>query len=160
RFYTYALTGRPDRALAHVDDTAGRPDLPVWLLETLRAASSALASRRPADIEQVVVRLINEVTRSPSQSVSAIILLSGMGEIDRTFQVADAYLLEQGSLMASVRWRKGQISVNDQRRRMTNMLFLPCSAPMRADRRFAVLMERTGLADYWRRAGIRPDHLA
>ncbi len=159
RFYTYALTGRSDRALAHVNDVSGRPVLPRWVFETLQAASVALASRRPADIERAADRLINELELSPGQSVSAIILLCGLGEIERAFQVADAYLLEQGPLMASVRWRKGQISVNDHRRRMTNMLFLPCSAPMRADPRFAVLMDRTGLADYWTRAKVRPDHL-
>ena len=159
RYYTYALTGRPGRALAHVDDAAARPELPAWLVETLRAASVALASRRPAEIERAANRLIREVTFSPTQSVNAIMLLCGLGEVDRAFQVANAYLLEQGSLVASVRWRTGQFSLNDQRRRMTNMLFLPCSAPMRADPRFAVLMERTGLHDYWIRAGVRPDHL-
>lgn len=159
RYYTYALTGRPDRALAQVNDIAGRPDLPGWLLETLKAASIALVSRRPAAIEAVANQLMRQVSLSPGQSVSAIILLCGLGEIDRAFQVADAYLLEQGSLVASVRWRRGQLSLNDHRRRMTNMLFLPCSAPMRADPRFAVLMERTGLNDYWIRAGVRPDYL-
>jgi DNA-binding winged helix-turn-helix (wHTH) protein len=159
RYYTYALTGRPNRALAHVNDAAGRPELPAWLIESLSAASTALASRRPADVEGVANRLIREVSLSPAQSVNAIMLLCGLGEIDRAFQVADAYLLEQGPLVASLRWRTGQVSLNDVRRRLTNMLFLPCSAPMRADPRFAVLMKRTGLHDYWIRAGVRPDHL-
>ncbi len=86
-------------------------------------------------------------------------ILNGLGEIDRAFAVAEAYLLERGPLMASVRWRTGQVSINDQRRRKTNMLFVPVSAPMRADRRFLPLTKDVGLADYWARSGIVPDFL-
>ena len=58
--------------------------------------------------------------------------------------------------MASVRWRPGQVLVNDQRRRKTHMLFTPVAAPMRADVRFQDLMERVGISAYWRAAGVRP----
>lgn len=54
--------------------------------------------------------------------------------------------------MASLQWREGQVSINDQRRRKTTMLFIPVSAPMRADPRFEKLTEDTGMADYWRRS--------
>jgi hypothetical protein len=61
--------------------------------------------------------------------------------------------------IASVNWRPGQPSVNDQRRRKTNMLFIPVSAPMRSDPRFSSLTEDIGLAAYWDEAGVAPDHL-
>jgi DNA-binding winged helix-turn-helix (wHTH) protein len=159
RLWVLAFTGRAERALAHVEDAAGRPDLPDWTVETLRAAMAALASRRPADVARAVERLLAEVSRGPSASVNAFLILNGLGEIDRAFDVADAYLLEAGRLMAGVRWRPGQVSVADQRRRKTNMLFNPVSAPMRADPRFAELTRRIGLADYWAKAGVTPDFL-
>ena len=68
-------------------------------------------------------------------------------------------MLERGPLMASVRWRTGQVSINDQRRPKTNMLFVPISAAMRADRRFLPLTEDIGFADYWDRSGTVPDFL-
>jgi len=59
--------------------------------------------------------------------------------------------------MASVRWRAGQVAVNDQRRRKSHMLFVPVAQPMRADPRFGPFTERMGLATYWRQAGVTPD---
>lgn len=160
RLWTLAFTGRASRALAHVEDAAGRPVLPDWMVETLRASMVALEGRRPADVARAVERVLSDVTRGPSPSVNAFLILNGLGEIDRAFEVATAYLLEEGPLMASVRWRPGQVSVNDQRRRKTNMLFTPVAAEMRADRRFLELTRRIGLADYWAKAGVTPDFLA
>jgi hypothetical protein len=122
------------------------------MIETLRAAMTALQSGRAADRAIAVERLLAEVSRGPTLAVNATLLLCGLGELDRAFDVARAYLLEEGPLMASVRWRAGQVSVNDQRRRKTNMIFVPVSAPMRADPRFADLVQRMGLADYWSRS--------
>lgn len=156
RLWVLAFTGRAERALTHLEDAAARPDLPPWMVETLRGAMSALATRRPADVGSTSARLIDEVHRSPSACVNAVLLLNGLGEVDRAFDVARAYLLEQGPLMASVRWRPGQVLVNDQRRRKTHMLFTPVAAPMRADVRFQDLMERVGISAYWRAAGVRP----
>ena len=160
RFNIFALTGRPERALAILGDADFRPDFPSWLVTSLQSTCVALTSRRPADIAAASAGLIAQITHDPSRSIAAVMLLSGLGQIDDAFEVADAYLLERGRLMASVRWRTGQVASNDERRRKTNMLFLPSSAPMRADPRFAVLMRRIGLEDYREKAGIRPDHLS
>jgi hypothetical protein len=118
---------------------------------------TALVSRRPADVALASKRLVDEVNRSPSASVNALLILNGLGDVDRAFEVARAYLLEQGPLMASVRWRPGDVLVNDQRRRKTHMLFTPVAAPMRTDARFQGLVEDVGIAAYWRAAGVRPD---
>ena len=154
-----ALTGRAARALAMVEDEAGRPDFPPWLIASLRLSMTALESRRPADIAAAVASILSLVSKGPSSSISGVTMLAGLGEIDRAFDVASAYLLERGPLMASVRWRAGNVSINDQRRRKTNMLFLPSSAGMRADKRFTALTEQIGLRDYWDRIGVQPDYL-
>lgn len=159
RLWTLAFTGRAERALAHVEDEAPRPNLPPWMIESLRISMIALATRRPADRSAAVESLLEQVSRGPSLSIHAVLILNGLGEVDRAFDVALAYLLERGPLMASVRWQPGQISVNDQRRRKTNMLFVPVSAAMRADPRFSPLTEGIGLAKYWQRAGVLPDFL-
>lgn len=159
RLWVLAFTGRAERALAHLNDAAARPDLPDWMLRTLSVSMVAMSGRRPADVGEAVDRLVAEVTRGPSNAVNALLLLSGLGAADRAFDVANAYLLEDGPLMASVRWRPGQVAVNDQRRRKTHMLFVPATAPMRTDRRFVTLVERIGLADYWDAAGATPDFL-
>lgn len=159
RLWTLAFSGRAERALAHIDEVALRPELPVPMIEPLRQAMLALASGRPADKTRAVESVLGLVSAGPSASINAVLILCGLGEIDRAFDVAQGYLLERGPLMARVRWRQGDASVNDQRRRKTNMLFVPVSAPMREDPRFISLTEDMGLADYWRRADVVPDFL-
>lgn len=157
RLWTLAFTGRAGRALAHVDDEAGRLALPAPMIEVLRLAMIALDGRRPADVERAAGAVLDLLDRGPTHAINAILILAGLGEIDRAFDVASAYLLERGPLTAVLRWRPGQVSANDQRRRKTNMLFMPVTAPMRSDRRFLTLAEDIGLARYWEQAGVVPD---
>lgn len=159
RLWTLAFTGRPLRALAHIADAASRPPLPDWMIETLSRAMQAMATLAPADVDATTARVLDEVSRGPSNAVNAVLILAGLGEIDRAFGVANAYLLERGPLMASVRWSPGDVSITDQRRRKTNMLFVPATAAMRGDSRFEELVKAVGLADYWRRSGSPPDFL-
>lgn len=159
RLWTLAFTGRPERALAHVEDHGARPTLPPGTVAALRSGMVALASRRPADVAGAVESVLRLVASGPSHALNAIMILNGLGELDRAFAVADAYLLERGPLLASIRWRPGQMSVSDQRRRKTNMLFVPVAAGMQADPRFVPLVTGIGLADYWERSGVTPDFL-
>lgn len=159
RLWTLAFTGRAAGALAQVDDEAARPDFPPWMIESLRVSMTALASRRPADIAAAADSVLSLVSNGPSLSVSAVLILNGLGEVDRAFEVASAYLLERGPLMARVRWRAGDVSINDQRRRKTNMLFVPVAEAMHADPRFVKLVGEIGLQSYWDRAGVLPDFM-
>jgi len=88
-----------------------------------------------------------------------MMLLNHLGATDRAFDLARAYYLEQGPIVAALSWRPGQPIIQDQRRRKTNMLFTPTAAAMRSDPRFMPLMQQMGLADYWDKRGIRPDFL-
>lgn len=159
RLWTLAFTGRSERALAHVEDAVARPKLPPEMLGVLRNAMTALAGRRPADVTRAAELVLGRLAQGPSSAVNGIMILCGLGEIDRAFDAANAYLLERGPLMASVRWRPGQLSVNDQRRRKTNMLFVPVAAGMQADPRFMRLVRDIGLKEYWDRSGMQPDFL-
>ncbi|HEV2567060.1 winged helix-turn-helix domain-containing protein [Sphingomonas sp.] len=160
RFYTYALTGRPERALDQLNSLAANPGMPPPLIAAVRAAAEALASRRPADVEAASRMLVGSVEHASHAATNAVTLLTGLGEIDRAFAVSEAYLLERGPLMASVRWREQGLPFRDQRRRNTIMLFIPPAAGMRSDPRFARPVEDVGLASYWRQARVTPDYLA
>lgn len=159
RLWTLAFTDRPGRALTHVENAAARPEFPPIMIETLRRSMIALESRSPRDVETAVNLLLSLISQGPSHAGGAVMILSGLNEIDRAFDVASAYLLERGPLIASVRWREGEVSVNDSRRRNTAMLFVPVTGPMRDDPRFEQLTTDIGLQDYWRRIGILPDYL-
>jgi len=159
RLWIYAFTGRPERALNHVTDEAARPSLPPSMIEALSLSMRALVTPGSGDADQAVDRLLSLVADGPSQVVIAVMILTALDRLDQAFAVAEAYLLETGPMMASVRWYRGQVSINDQKHRKTNMLFVPVTAPMRADPRFASLVDKVGLTDYWTRVGIRPDYI-
>lgn len=159
RLWTLAFTGRAERALAHIDDASARPDLPPPMIEPLRQAMIAIAGGRPADRSRATESVLRLVSAGPSMSINGVLILCGLGEIDRAFDVANGYLLERGPLLARLRWNPGDLSVNDQRRRKTSMLFVPVSAPMRQDPRFLDLTRDMGLADYWASAGVEPDFM-
>jgi hypothetical protein len=125
---------------------------------TLRAGIAAARSRQPTEINQAVARVMASAGRTVAAVVNGIMLLNLMGATDRAFDLARAYYLEQGSLIVATQARPGQPIVPDQRRRKTNMLFIPTAAAMQRDPRFPALMEAMGLADYWRRRGIAPDY--
>jgi tetratricopeptide (TPR) repeat protein len=160
RLWVLAGTGRLDRALAHVDDQATRPKLPPPMIDTLRSGILAAQSRDPREVDVAVARVMGGVARSVAAVVNGMMLLNLLGATDRVFDLAEAYYLERGPVIAAMQWRPGQPVVSDQRRRKTNMLFTPTAAAMQRDPRFLPLMKDMGLVDYWNRRGIVPDFLA
>lgn len=71
--------------------------------------------------------------------------------------MARGYLLRQGPGIGNLR-TPGAVPAAEQRWRKTMMLFVPPTAPMRADPRFVGLVEDMGLSEYWRRSGAAPDY--
>ena len=159
RLWLLAGTERYDRALAQVDDAAARPALPPPIIDTLRAALAAASTKQPAAVGAAVDQVMAGVSRSVAAVVNGMMLLNHLGATDRAFDLARAYYLEQGPILAAVSWRPGQPMIQDQRRRKTNMLFTPTAAAMRSDPRFMPLMQQMGLVDYWDKRGIGPDFL-
>ena len=159
RLWLLSGTGRYDRALGQVDDAAARPALPPPIIDTLRAALAAASTKQPAAVGAAVDQVMAGVSRSVAAVINGMMLLNHLGATDRAFDLARAYYLEQGPILAAVSWRPGQPMIHDQRRRKTNMLFTPTAAAMWSDPRFMPLMKQMGLVDYWDKRGIGPDFL-
>jgi hypothetical protein len=70
--------------------------------------------------------------------------------------VTDGFLLWRGRFV-SQNQANGK-DVDDYSRRMTQWLFTPPVAIMRADPRFQKLCDAFGLTAYWRARGVKPDY--
>jgi DNA-binding winged helix-turn-helix (wHTH) protein/tetratricopeptide (TPR) repeat protein len=154
-----AFTGRAERALAMLDTpTASRvpPPLVAQLRLTWTALASGQASHRAAARAGVLAGLSRG---GPLLAVSATIDLTALGDVETALQIAEAYLLERGTVPAGTSWRPGQTLHVDVRRRFTNHLFLPVCEPLRAHPRFAGLMREAGLEAFWSASGRTPEHL-
>lgn len=160
RLWVLAGTGRLDRALAHVADEVARPQFPQPMFDTIRVALEAAQSGQSQAIEAASKRIMIGVTQNVTAVVNAMMLFNLMGAIDEAYALSDAYYLERGPVLAAMQWRPGTPVVPDQRRRKTNILFVPSAAQMQRDPRFMPLMKDIGLARYWDERGIGPDFLA
>lgn len=161
RFWSLAFTERPRQALQQLGDSSARPDLPAPVLATLHQTLRALAD--PGDEqarEAAVAANLEAAERGPAQSVAAIIQLAGLGAVNGAFKAAEGYLLRRGSISVGLHKTETDPSITDQHRRVTQMLFLPVAAGLRADPRFIRLCDEMGMAAYWNEAGLRPDFMA
>jgi DNA-binding winged helix-turn-helix (wHTH) protein/Flp pilus assembly protein TadD len=160
RFLLFALTGRVEAAQALLRGSPTAP--PVLSADDLggwSATLTALRSGKASDRDKAVAASVASA-RTFGMCTNAILSLAALGALDRAFDVAYAYLLDRGPLAAAIDRGSPGRAINDQRWRKTMMLFIPATAAMRADPRFAGLCRDLGMADYWRRMGVGPDYLA
>jgi len=68
-----------------------------------------------------------------------------------SFELTDGFVLWRGKAVSAR-------DANDYSRRMTQWLFTPPVAIMRADPRFDKLCDDFGLTAYWRARRVRPDY--
>lgn len=150
RFLLFAVTGRPRAALAMLDSTSFAEPA-MW-----RAALEALDTRSPAAIESARLACIEVARTSPPLVNDMVMILGALGEIDAAFDVTEGFLLWRGKIVST-----GQAdgkAMDDYSRRMTQWLFTPPVAAMRADPRFLKLCDEFGLTAYWRARRVRPDY--
>jgi DNA-binding winged helix-turn-helix (wHTH) protein/Flp pilus assembly protein TadD len=157
----FAFTGRAEVARDMTLDREARPEgLPPIQADRLALAAEAMATRDPGTTAGARSSVLAMAREGPFGAVQAIMLLTGLGALDDAFAVAEGYLLRRGPMVMPLAFTDTQFSLNDQRQKKTMMLFIPATAPMRADSRFLPLCEDLGLGAYWRMAGLRPDFLA
>jgi len=152
RLVIFALTGRPGAARALMNS------LPFDPLATTawRSGLDALESHVPSAIKSAEATLVNAARVSPTMANDMVMLLCALGLTDTAFAVTDGFLLWRGKLV-SEKQASGK-EIDDYNRRMSQWLFTPPVAIMRADPRFRKLCDAFGLTAYWRARGVRPDY--
>lgn len=159
RMMMFAFTGRPDAALALLDEVKSRPAfLRAPGVDLWRVSLRALRSRSVRDVAVAKAANIAAASRSPGFANNALMTLSMLGELDAAFAVAVGYFLRRGPLVTTLWGGAGELPVSALRWRRSMALFVPPTAPMRSDPRFDELMEGMGIAQYWRQRGVRPDY--
>jgi DNA-binding winged helix-turn-helix (wHTH) protein/tetratricopeptide (TPR) repeat protein len=152
RLILFALTGRPGAARALIKGAKLDPlAASAW-----SAGLDALESRTPAMIERAKATLVDAAARSPIMANDMVMLLCALGLKETAFEVSDGFLLWKGKLV-SEKQASGQ-EIDDYNRRMSQWLFTPPLAIMRADPRFLNICDQLGLTAYWRARHVRPDY--
>jgi hypothetical protein len=120
---------------------------------------AAAAGGSSDGVERAATAARKAAASGPARAITALFALGLLHRVDDAFIVANAYYLREGSGPVPVRHTAGEPSINDQHRRLTQILFTPACAEMRQDSRFTTLCERAGLAAYWEQTGFEPDFL-
>ena len=164
RFWILIFTDRPGQALRFVADPScppAMPELAVTFLHRTAEIVSALRAKALSGAERnrAIAELIDAAALGPAQAVSALQRLCALEAIDEAFEVARGYYLGQGRSATPLRWHADDLSITDQHRRVTQLLFTPAAKRMREDKRFLRLCEDTGLVAHWDEFGFVPDFL-
>lgn len=156
RFLILALTGRSRAAQAMLDTQpnliAAPPAVALW-----RACLPALDKRSPSTIAAARQACIEASSLAGQLAAQGVMILSGLGEVDAAFDIANGFLLWRGSTVRRGDAQK-QLGSDTGWRLGIQWLFTPAAAAMRADPRFLPLCDGVGLTGYWRDRGIRPDY--
>jgi DNA-binding winged helix-turn-helix (wHTH) protein len=160
RFWTLAYTGRGYASMAMLEETT-RPHLLEPAMGLLRSSVTASLGDSGSLADEAARACSGAAVRGPTQAVAAMFGLGLLGRVDDLFEVAAAYYLRAGKGPVPMRRTTGEPSINDQHRRVTQVLFTPACAGMRDVRsRFLDLCARMGLTEYWESSGLAPDFLA
>jgi tetratricopeptide (TPR) repeat protein len=160
RMWTYGYTGRAQAARAMLADADTRPDMPPPVLQMFADTMRALETRQADDVRAAIAINLDHTRKAPGAAVAAVQHLSALGDLDGAFDVARGYLVREGPLVGQLRHADSKmVRLNEQHRRKTMVLFIPATAPMRADPRFLELVRAIGLTAYWEASGLGPDAL-
>ena len=160
RVWLMGFTGRARVALAQIEDPETRPvRMTAPALALLQTSMRAVETGLPADVKAAVDANMAAALHGPGNAVGAILVLSALHRLDEAFSVANGYLLRRGSKLMPLRTQPGQASFSDTGHRHTQALFIPVTAPLRADPRFLPMCDECGLGEYWRLSGHAPDFL-
>ncbi len=138
-------------ALAYLHDTSRRPaTIPAALVDLVIRQTEALATGRGID------EVRNEARKAPAASLIENIIIAApmqvqFGMTDAAIALIEAYYF--GGVVNGTRVPPpGPLD-----ERFTYVLYSQDVLSLRGDPRYASLLKRIGLEDYWRKSGTRPD---
>lgn len=158
RVWVYLETGRPQMALALLDDRLQRPaGVPVDDFVVYRTAAVAFQTRTPEDIKIALDAFGATVPQGYGYAQNAMMVQSALGDLDAAFRTADALYRGEGIKIEPMMFSPVQGQYVNNKRGAMHILFNELVRNMRADPRFLALVTDTGLIDYWRESHTRPD---
>jgi len=158
RFYYFMYTGRCDQALAMARDLDTRPTgIPDGEFDLVIRVATAMKTRALADVDSVMQAVMAAARSATGRAENAMQFASALGRLDECYQVAEAYYFGRGFQVGEIRFSRQQGGRTTLADRRTWFLFVPSTAAMRADPRFAGLVREIGLEEYWRASGVAPD---
>lgn len=144
-------SGRASEALSILNDTADRPlDVPQAIVEAASATARALTGQISS--KEGITANLAYLKTNPGSALAVAQACAAMGDAATSFDLLNGYYFGEGA------WALVAPPAGDQDRQ-TSPLFQPPMRGLWKDRRFAALVGRIGLADYWRKSGSRPDYL-
>jgi DNA-binding winged helix-turn-helix (wHTH) protein len=153
RFWTFVYTTR--LAAAANMTRQPPPGLAPTLVSVLADSAQSLRLGHKAKVAASARKLAGE---GPPQAIAALFLLGALGAADECFEVTQRYYLHRQDHPVPLLSGREHPRLNEQNRRVTQILFTPACASMRADPRFADLTREIGLERFWREAEIAPDY--
>jgi len=158
RFYTFLFTGRARQAAQWCANVQGRPTgIPESEFAIIAGISAAMLSRRPNEVEAALAASFAAAHHGSGHAENCIQHACALGNVDMAFTVAEALYFGHGFDPGEIRFNDEAATYTRYSDRRTYFLFLPHTAPMRADPRFAALTGRFGLDRYWSESRAHPD---
>jgi tetratricopeptide (TPR) repeat protein len=143
------FSGRPSDALAILHNEAERPSgTPDGLVRALDATAKALGGE--GEHAKAVMRNLDYLKEQPTAAFGVTHACAALGDFETSFAILQGYYFGEGA------WSSVAPPGGNQDR-ATSGLFLPPLKPAWRDARFARLLQRIGLDDYWRQTGTIPD---
>ena len=158
RFIILAFTDRPRAALAMLDGRNTAPQsFPPQAVALWRISLAALDQRTPATIAAARTANLSAAQANLALASQGVLVLSALGELDAAFKIVNDLFVIRDQDPTEGQTRSSSNDGTSMAWRFAPWLFIPPTAPMRADPRFKALCDGAGLTDYWRKRSIGPD---
>ncbi|HET9335150.1 MAG TPA: TIR domain-containing protein [Sphingomicrobium sp.] len=144
-------SGRASEALSILGNAEERPfDVPPDVIEAASATAKTLTGQ--ISRKEGIAANLSFLKTDPGRALAVAQACAAMGDAATSFDLLGGYYFGEGS------WAALSPSAGDQDRQ-TSPLFQPPMQGLWTDNRFAALVRRIGLQDYWRDSGTRPDYM-
>ncbi|WP_426265531.1 tetratricopeptide repeat protein [Sphingomonas sp. LHG3443-2] len=160
RLWTYAYTGRVEAALAMTSDNVFRPDVPRPMLTFLASILGESGDGNEPGRQRIREASLAFAASGPAAALAALFALGLVEDHDAQFDVLHAYYFHEGQAPVPSHHTPSELSLNEQHRRLTQVLFTPALKSARDDPRFLKVCERIGLVRYWVDTGLTPDFVS